>query len=79
MVFTELFLSEATNPNTGEVVQAIRVKSDTREVFKVLNSQEELKDFGTKQEVLNSLVIIDGEYGKFARLPRHKKLEDLEW
>lgn len=79
MTFTEIYRSEATNPNTGEIVQAIRVRTDNQRTFKVLNSLEELKAFGTPQEVLKALTVREGEYGEYVQLPKHKKLEDLSW
>jgi len=79
MKFVNIFKSEATNPNTGEVVEGIRVKSDTGQVYKVRNTLEELQNYGTMEETLEALDVIDGMYGKYVRLPRYTKKEDISW
>ena len=79
MKFVNIFKSEATNPNTGEVVEGIRVRTDSGRVFKVRNTFEELKAFGTVEEVLEGLDIVNGIYGEYAALPRYTKKEDLSW
>lgn len=79
MTFTQIFRAEAVNPNTGDVVQNIRVRADNGQTYKLLNSFEELKAHGTMQEVLESLEIKPGQYGDYAQLPKYKKLEDVSW
>ena len=79
MTFTRLFKSEGTNPETGEVVTKIRVETDTHQVFVVINTEEELKEHGSKDHVLSSLIIKEGIYGKYAQLPRYTEKGDLDW
>lgn len=79
MKFIRIFNSEATNPNTNEVVTSLRVETDNNQVFKLRNTIEELKAAGTVSECLNRLIIVDGQFGKFARLPQHRDLGTITW
>lgn len=79
MKFIKIFKAEATNPNTGEVVTGLRIETDTRKQYRLLNTLEELKAFGTMQEVLDALVLKDKGYGDYAQLPGAKHIEDVTW
>lgn len=79
MKFVRIFKAEAANPQTGEIVTGLRVETDTKHVYKLLNTIEELKDAGTPSEVLGKLKLVEGQYGRFAQLPRYKELEVVTW
>lgn len=78
MKFTRIFHSEATNPNTGEVVKSLRVETDTLKVYKVLNSLDELKKHGSMDKVLNDLRVKEGQFGDYVVLPRHTDLGTID-
>lgn len=79
MNFIRIYKAESTNPNTGEVVTGLRVDTDTRKSFKLLNTIEELKAYGSMPEVLKALVLKDKGYGDYAQLPGAKFLEEVSW
>jgi hypothetical protein len=68
MKFTEVFLGETVNPQTGELVTKVWCKTDTGRQLKVANSIEEIQALGNSAAVLARLILIEGEYGTFARI-----------
>lgn len=78
MKFTRIFNSEATNPNTGEVVKSLRVETDTLKVYKVLNSIDDLKKHGSMDKCLADFRVTEGQFGDYVRLPRHTDLGTVE-
>lgn len=79
VVFTRIYISEAENPETGEMVRGVRVRTADARVFKVREDIEDIKAYGSKEKVLNSLILRDGMFGTYATLPQHKDLGDIEW
>lgn len=81
MKILKLYPGKATNPETGEKVDRVRVRfqlpNGLPDEVSVLNSIDELKQAGdTIQEIGNKLIFRENEYGLYARLSRIEATAD---
>lgn len=77
MIFQGFRKVEATNPNTGEVVQKIRVYDDEGFEYTLLTdrSAEDIKK--NRDDVLSRLVKTETQYGTCVRERRSTVLEEF--
>jgi hypothetical protein len=68
VTFIDLYLGTTENPETGEKVERLWTKLSDGTELKLNNSIEEVQALGSKVNALSKMKIVDGQYGKFAKL-----------
>jgi len=77
---TALFRGRTFNPDTGAEVIAIWARNSAGAPLKVINSEQELKAYGSPADVLKALKPVKTQYGNWMfRLPNVEAVEELTW
>lgn len=77
-MFVKMLKVRATNPNTGDVTEYWKVRTAENREYKVIATEEQLKETGSMDKLLNSLVLRSGPYGDYVTLRRSEVIEDAK-